>query len=341
MWRGAPLDYAKEFLLDPINIPVHIDSELKKLYALYQREKLNYESIKRWVDLIGRVHDNQELRPTEHELPKDNQGLPTSSFVRSISESSIALILSLLTLDLDKQTTQAIVGLARQSREFGAHTFFQKMNAYADNIFLCDLSFSQEGEDLILKKIFGGAKNGFYVDVGAYHPIQFSNTYYFYTQGWHGINIEPNRKYWDIFESARNRDYNINCAVGVGSGEYFVYDEPAYNTFSKDRVVELENSTRKKPVKVVTGIVSKSLRSILLEQNVSEIDFLNIDVEGSEIQVLESNNWALFSPKIILIEQTERELEKIMLSEVYRFLKEKGYALVTKTYSTSFYKLKT
>lgn len=70
-------------------------------------------------------------------------------------------------------------------------------------------SYSQEGEDMVLQRIFDGKTNGFYVDVGAHHPFRFSNTYFFYRLGWSGINIEPNPEASDLFQSARRKDINL------------------------------------------------------------------------------------------------------------------------------------
>ena len=64
-------------------------------------------------------------------------------------------------------------------------------------------SYSQEGEDMVLSRIFSDKNKGFYVDVGAHHPIRFSNTYKFYKLGWHGINIEPNPDSFNLFTMYR------------------------------------------------------------------------------------------------------------------------------------------
>jgi len=102
-----------------------------------------------------------------------------------------------------------------------------KRNIYLNN------SFSQEGEDIILSRLFNDKKNGFYVDVGAHHPFRFSNTYKFYEKGWSGINIEPNPEDFHLFSKYRNRDININAGVGSNDGTltYFMFNEPALNTF--------------------------------------------------------------------------------------------------------------
>lgn len=77
-------------------------------------------------------------------------------------------------------------------------------------------SYSQEGEDMILSRIFGDKKNGFYVDVGAHHPFRFSNTYLFYKRGWLGINIDAMPGSMRLFDRFRKNDINIESAIGGG-----------------------------------------------------------------------------------------------------------------------------
>ena len=79
-------------------------------------------------------------------------------------------------------------------------------------------SYSQEGEDLLLRRIFEHQKNGFYVDVGAHHPFRFSNTYLLYKCGWRGINIDAMPGSMRLFRRFRARDINIECGVGLGGG---------------------------------------------------------------------------------------------------------------------------
>lgn len=78
--------------------------------------------------------------------------------------------------------------------------------------------YSQEGEDLLLSRILGDKKDGFYVDVGAHHPFRFSNTYLLYKQGWRGINIDAMPGSMKLFNRFRPRDINIECGVASGGG---------------------------------------------------------------------------------------------------------------------------
>src|SRR3989344_8171155 len=96
-------------------------------------------------------------------------------------------------------------------------------------------SYSQLGEDLILDFFLKGKGSGFYVDVGAYHPINLSNTYKFYKRGWSGINIEPNYTKFRLFEEQRSKDINLNIGIGGASlkAQFFVFDADTLSAFSK------------------------------------------------------------------------------------------------------------
>jgi len=100
---------------------------------------------------------------------------------------------------------------------------------------LCTLphAFSQEGEDLILGRVFEGKSDGFYVDVGAHHPTLYSNTYYFYLRGWRGINIDAMPGSMTAFKAGRPRDINLEIAVAENPGKltYHIFNYPALNTF--------------------------------------------------------------------------------------------------------------
>ncbi len=86
-------------------------------------------------------------------------------------------------------------------------------------------SYSQNGEDRILARIYERQRYGFYVDIGAHHPFRFSNTYLLYKRGWNGINIDAMPKSMELFNKYRNRDINIECGVGlcIGGGDGRVF----------------------------------------------------------------------------------------------------------------------
>jgi FkbM family methyltransferase len=202
-------------------------------------------------------------------------------------------------------------------------------------------SFSQEGEDLVLSRIFHNKPTGFYVDIGAHHPARFSNTYKFYKAGWRGINVEPNPDYFNLFTRYRPRDTNLNFGIAKenGSLEYFMFDEPALNTFDgkilEDRIV----NTSYKHLKTIQ-IDVKPLAQVLNEHvpHKIKIDFLSIDVEGFDLDVIKSNDWVNFRPSWVLVEQLKLENIEQLDFEMHHYMKSIGYILFAKTFNTLFYK---
>lgn len=133
-------------------------------------------------------------------------------------------------------------------------------------------SFSQEGEDLILKKIFERQKKGFYVDVGAHHPFRFSNTYLFYKKGWRGINLDAMPESMKLFKKYRPRDINLEIPIGESDREltYHIFNEPALNTFDASRIQEILKNPEFTLIKKIQ-IQIKSLKDILAK--ISPKDF--------------------------------------------------------------------
>ncbi|PIW69278.1 MAG: SAM-dependent methyltransferase [Ignavibacteriales bacterium CG12_big_fil_rev_8_21_14_0_65_30_8] len=203
-------------------------------------------------------------------------------------------------------------------------------------------SFSQEGEDLILSRFFENKKKGFYIDVGAYHPKRFSNTYKLYKMGWAGINIDARPGSMNIFDKLRPRDINIEAPVSDSNSKltFYILNEPAVSGFlNKTRLEYLLNHNYKLEKKVFLNSIK--LEDILIKHlpsNVNTIDFLTIDVEGFDFKVLKSNNWNKYRPTLVLIEDLEYSNQFKGNSELTLYMKEKGYEIFAKTMNTVFFK---
>lgn len=207
-------------------------------------------------------------------------------------------------------------------------------------------SFSQEGEDLVVADLLlkcgcdYRAKPGFYVDVGAHHPLRFSNTQLFHLSGWKGINFEPNLEAKSSFDEYRSSDINVNAAVGAegGQGLLYVYNESALNGIDNDRRAELAGTgyrlLEKRTVEVVT--LRETLRKYW-GNSFPGVTFLNVDVEGFEMEVLQGNEWEEFRFHLILIEQRCEDLMAIIDTEIYRFLSGFDYELKALTGRTAIY----
>lgn len=201
-------------------------------------------------------------------------------------------------------------------------------------------SYSQEGEDMILKRIFECVESGFYIDIGAHHPKRFSNTYFFYKKGWSGINIDamPDSMKW--FNKIRSRDMNIEAAVSNEKREmtYYMFNEPAVNTFDAEfanKAIDANYELIKKQ-----NITTKTLKEICAEYlpKNQKINFMSVDVEGLDLEVLKSNDFDLFRPEYILVECRCANMNEIQNNEVSKFLRKKNYEFFGKTVLTLIFK---
>ena len=199
--------------------------------------------------------------------------------------------------------------------------------------------YSQFGEDVILRVLIGDQpKKGFYVDVGSYHPRHLSNTFYFYKKGWSGINIDPNPNAINLFNFLRKRDKNVNFAISANGGEASFHSwDSVYDTISETEADEMRR--RIGPEKEVYKIKTERLENILDKylpagQN---IDFLNVDAEGCDLDVLKSNNWQKYRPRFIVVEEHNTNVDEIVNSEKVKLLDSVGYKLVSWTLLSLFF----
>lgn len=191
---------------------------------------------------------------------------------------------------------------------------------------------------MLVRSILMDKQPGFYVDVGAHLPDRYSNTAWFYRHGWSGINVEANPDLAAKLRRARRRDVTVNCGVGEGEGEmlFFRFNEPAVSTFSPELAAEYE--ARANDWKVIDRI-PVSVRSLggILEEFVPDgtsIDFLSVDVEGMDLEVLRSNDWERFSPTIVLVECHGTTCAEVSGDPTGHFMERAGYVAVAKTFST-------
>lgn len=203
-------------------------------------------------------------------------------------------------------------------------------------------SYSQEGEDMILRRIFDEQEKGFYVDVGASHPKRFSNTYHFYKKGWQGINIDATPGSMSVFRKYRPRDVNLEIAISSHNEvtKYYIFNDPALNTFNESLALNRDGKNNYKITQIIE-LQTHTLKEILDEylSHKQEIDFLNVDVEGMDLKVLESSDWQKYTPKVVLCEALSSELDDIKNDTTYKFLESKGYSLQAKTFNTLIFKI--
>lgn len=199
------------------------------------------------------------------------------------------------------------------------------------------LSFAQSGEDMILAAIFCNEKKGFYIDVGANNPFIQSNTYYFYRNGWNGINIDALPESMNAFKKYRKRDINLEYAINDEEEilDYYIFSPSYYNTLSNNNIEEIKKIADFIGVKKVK---TYKLSDILDKYKISSsIEFMSVDVEGFDLNVLKSNNWIKYRPKIIIIEFHAKDLDTLESNAVHTFLNSKGYNFLCNTTTNFFY----
>ena len=206
-------------------------------------------------------------------------------------------------------------------------------NIYLKNrYFFKRKSYAMDGEDIAIDLFNKKKNNGFYVDVGAHHPIQRNNTHLLFKKGWEGINIDVNQFSIDLFNFLRPNDLNLQVAVSDKEGDIlFFYQKKFSQLNTTDKKIAEENfqgnfQQRKVKCQTIKNILDNS------KYKNKKIDFLNIDVEGSEMKVLETLNFKIYDPSLICIEilgyrdlsPEKREVE-IKNNRIYKFLVDKGY----------------
>jgi len=192
--------------------------------------------------------------------------------------------------------------------------------------------YSQYGEDVPTWVYLAPIKNGFFVDVGCFHPKKYSNTYRWYKRGWRGVNIDLDPIKIEAFNMARPGDVNLVCAISrEGQGEmrdcYSFGRYSLISTLSRE-FAEQQIATGKKCT--VHQIPVATLDFVLDGTRFAgrKIDLLTVDAEGYDLEILQSLSFERYSPGLILVELHQHTIEKVMASPLYVFLAGKGYDLV-------------
>ncbi|MDA7828969.1 FkbM family methyltransferase [bacterium] len=209
-------------------------------------------------------------------------------------------------------------------------------NIYLKNKYLIKKkSYAMDGEDLAIDKYIEKKNNGFYVDVGAHHPIHRNNTQLLFNKGWSGINIDVNQFSIDLFNFLRPKDLNLLTAISDREGEItFFYQKKFSQLNTTDKKIAFEHFNGNFKERLVKCQTVQKILNYSKYKGV-KIDFLNIDVEGAEMKVLKTLNFDIYDPGVICIEILgyrelgfeEREV-KIKDDEIYQFLVDKNYKKV-------------
>lgn len=191
------------------------------------------------------------------------------------------------------------------------------------------ISYAQNQEDVLLSRLFPRGVSGFYVDVGANDPVENSITKHFYDLGWHGVNVEPAAEPFAKLAAVRTRDVNLNVGLSDQEGTLTFHEFPpgvsAVSTFSDEHATShgvggLPSVAREVEVTTLARICDRHVGD-------RAVDFLSVDVEGHERQVLLGGDWKRWRPRVVIVEATiptttipsHDEWENVLLDADYVF----------------------
>ncbi len=183
-------------------------------------------------------------------------------------------------------------------------------------------------EDLMLAQYLDGP-TGFYVDIGAFHPVQFSNTWFFYKRGWRGINVDASLAAVNALAQKRPRDINLQRLIGRDQQDvtFYEFEQRELNTCLASELPSIKKYHGQVPLRK-TRMTTVSLARLLDEHLPAGtvIDFMNIDTEGADEMVLRSNNWEKYRPRFLVVER-HLSFEDFYRSELYGYLRGLQYQL--------------
>lgn len=201
------------------------------------------------------------------------------------------------------------------------------------------VSYSQCGEDLILEHVLCESlrvERPTYLDLGAHHPTFLSNTYRFYLKGGRGVCVEPDPVLFSPLRAARPRDLCLNAGVGAsgaGAADFYVMSARTLNTFSRQEA-ERYQSYGTHRIEEVVKVPLMSVNTILEKHFASRPDFVSLDVEGLDLEILKSFDFSKFRPPAFCVETTtytEDNTEEKQ-KDILDLMSSRGYFVYADTY---------
>jgi FkbM family methyltransferase len=182
-----------------------------------------------------------------------------------------------------------------------------------------------------------GIKDIVYLDIGAYHPIELSNTYFFYENGHHGLCIEPNKKLFIDFKAKRPQDIVLNIGIGIDNiinTPFYIMNPATLSTFSKkemEKIIKLDKNTK---LESIQNIELKNVNDIIREYLKRTPDFISLDVEGLDSLILKSFDFKRFRPRIFCVETISYSLRNSGKKdqEIFNIMNYNGYIVYADTY---------
>lgn len=236
----------------------------------------------------------------------------------------------IITIGIDDYMSEVWLQLYKNNLQTYVYGIYRDGKILNFEEFWLENTTSQHGEDILLKSLYKQGilpEKGFYVDVGAYHPFKYSNTYNLYTMGWCGINIDASYDSIQLFDIYRNRDTNINAGIADTDGEtfhFYHFRNAAAASTCDPKIAEQLIANNAYELDYKKEIKIRNLNNILNELQIDKIDFLDIDIEHYDEKVIDTFDFQKFSPKVVLVE-IGLPLEKCLESKIYKTMTSNGY----------------
>ena len=191
-------------------------------------------------------------------------------------------------------------------------------------------SYSENfGEDLFVHYYFKKLKKGLYVDIGCNLPKNSSLTYLLYQKGWSGINVDISKRAIDLNKVIRGRDTNLNISVGNEEkiiDSYIFYNNCSMNTVDKKFREYTKKSVNKEPE--IVKIQQLKLDSVLEKYHINKINYLNIDVEGNELNTLNGFSLNKYNPDLVSVEIHDKKCPPLN-NKIYKYFLNRKYTLIS------------
>jgi FkbM family methyltransferase len=196
-------------------------------------------------------------------------------------------------------------------------------------------SYSIEAEDLLAETIFAGVLKhngaGTYLDIGAAHPVQHSNTFHFYERGWSGLCVEPNPQFYALYKTYRPRDraFNVGLSPKSGTLRYHRFESHLINGFLGQDLIDRHIASGENYLGY-SDVECSGVGDFLRTNIERPIDFLNIDVELMDAEVLRAWDWAACRPSVICAEIHTLTIKSMLECDVATILERVGYSAMSR-----------
>ncbi len=229
--------------------------------------------------------------------------------------------------------------------EIKKYFVFKNYLFYLKNLLRKDyrISYAQSGEDIIIENIFNILKisRPAYLDIGAFDPVHFSNTYLFYRKGCKGVLVEPDPLLCKKLKSKRKHDNVLNIGVGISDrhdADFFVMSSRTLNTFSKTEAEHLQENSKYKIEKVLK-IPLEKVNNIIDKHFKTKPNLISLDTEGLDFEIIQSLDLIKFRPEVICVETRSysENGESQYNQDIFNMMVEKGYFLYADTFINSIF----